>query len=165
MRHVSPYGQPRSPLTPLVQTVRRVRDEMEVENNENEHTFSHASGPVLVQSGPGHNSEAFLRPLWEMETLRPRAVEGTPVAPGWRGVTGNVFASQNGQMHVCDFNCGLRYFNTELGYFVCRVSGRPSRVFADVKNKRNGETSVEATHAFDHDAHHVVGRHRKKLSM
>ena len=59
-----------------------------------------------------------------------------PISPGWSTLIGNMFKGENGQVHVCDFNCNFATYNPSMGLFVCAISGLPSRGFTREGCKR-----------------------------
>jgi len=54
----------------------------------------------------------------------------------------NLYVSERGEKHVCDFNCPYKVWSEEVHFFCCAISRRPSRSFA--RKKRQSEEDLAA---------------------
>lgn len=68
------------------------------------------------------------------------------VAPGWKLVCGNMYQMISGPhmhvKHICDFTCDQKVWRDDLCFFVCAISGRPSRSFYNRDAHKRSSSSI-----------------------
>ncbi len=63
----------------------------------------------------------------------------------FRHIGGNMY-SNGKDLHVCDFSCKFATYSADRGYYICALSGQPSRTFqSDRKRRDSGESDISAS--------------------